>query len=170
MFKEKELISSKKNFGNLSFIAETFQRCYLDHQSTENYFLNLINKNESEYSRYLYFYLSYLIQKNKFDESKDAISNIEYINSTLLLSQGKSWIEERNFENFQDVFSCQNHNHIIGEFLFLISNLYSSQDDFERSNFIYIYQIFLIQNLYLIYLWSQKIIILMRITKNLKKI
>ena len=66
------------------------------------------------------------------------ISNIEYINSTLLLSQGKSWIEERNFENFQDVFSCQNHNHIIGEFLFLISNLYSSQDDFERSNF-YLY-------------------------------
>ena len=138
VFKEKELISSKKNFGNLSFIAETFQRCYLDHQSTENYFLNLINKNESDYSRYLYFYLSYLIQKNKLDELNDVISNIEYINSTLLLSQGKSWIEERNFGNFQNVFSCQNHNHIIGEFLFLISNLYSSQDDFERSNF-YLY-------------------------------
>ncbi len=138
VFKEKKIISSKKNFGNLSFIAETFQRCYLDDKSTESYFLNLINKNEADYSRYLYFYLGYLAQKNKFDELKDTISDIEYINSTLLLSQGKSWIEGGNFQNFQKVFSCQNHNHIISEFLFLISNLYSSQDDFERSNF-YLY-------------------------------
>ncbi len=138
VFKEKKLINTKKNFGNLSFIAETFQRCYLDDPSTENYFLNLVNKNEADYSRYLYFYLSYLVQKNQFKELKDIISNIEYINSTLLLSQGKSWIESKNFKNFQNVFSCQNHNHIISEFLFLISNLYSSQDDFERSNF-YLY-------------------------------
>ena len=138
VFKEKKLISSKKNFGNLSFIAETFQRCYLDDPSTKNYFLNLVNKNEADYSRYLYFYLSYLVQQKKYDELNDIISDIEYINSTLLLSQGKSWIEDRNFENFQYVFSCQNHNHIISEFLFLISNLYSSQDDFERSNF-YLY-------------------------------
>ena len=138
VFKEKKLINTKKNFGNLSFIAETFQRCYLDDPSTENYFLNLVNKNEADYSRYLYFYLSYLVQKNQFKGLKDIVSNIEYINSTLLLSQGKSWIESKNFKNFQNVFSCQNHNHIISEFLFLISNLYSSQDDFERSNF-YLY-------------------------------
>ena len=34
-----------------------------------------------------------------------------------------------------EVFSCKNFNDIISEFLFLISNLYSSQDDFEKSNF-----------------------------------
>ncbi len=135
VFKEKKLVSSKNNFGNLSYISETFQRCYLDDLSTENFFLNLINKNEADYSRYLYFYLSYLVQKNRHDELQENISNIEYINSTLLLSQGKSWIEEKKLENFKKVFSCQNHNHIIGEFLFLISNLYSSQDDFERSNY-----------------------------------
>ena len=56
----------------------------------------------------------------------------------MLLSQGKSWIEKKNFKSFHNVFSCQNHNHIISEFLFLISNLYSSQDNFERSNF-YLY-------------------------------
>ena len=36
---------------------------------------------------------------------------------------------------FSEVFSCKNHNDIIGEFLFLISNLYSSQNEFEKSNF-----------------------------------
>ena len=41
--KEKKLIDNKKNFGTLSVIAETFQRCYLDDTKTENYFMNLIN-------------------------------------------------------------------------------------------------------------------------------
>ncbi len=54
------------------------------------------------------------------------------------MSQGKSWIERENFKKFNEVFSCKNHNHILSEFLFLISNLYSSQDNFEKSNF-YLY-------------------------------
>ena len=135
VFKEKKIIDNKKNFGTLSLIAETFQRCYLGDLNTENYFSNLINKNEADYSRYIYFYLSYLIQNKKFEQAKIETNNINYINSTLLLSQGKSWIENENFDKFNQVFSCKNHNHIISEFLFLISNLYSSQDNFERSNF-----------------------------------
>ena len=135
VFKEKKIIDNKKNFGTLSLIAETFQRCYLGDSKTENYFSNLINKNEADYSRYIYFYLSYLIQNKRFEEAKIVINDINYINSTLLLSQGKNWIENENFEKFNQVFSCKNHNHILSEFLFLISNLYSSQDNFERSNF-----------------------------------
>ena len=134
-FKEKKLSKNKKNFGNLSFIAETFQRCYLDDPKTGNYFSNLINKNETDYTRYIYFYLSYLVQKDKLSEALEIVSEIDYINSTLLLSQGKSWLESQNYDKFKKVFSCQNHNQIIGEFLFLISNLYSSQDDFEKSNY-----------------------------------
>ena len=135
VFKEKKIVDNKKNFGTLSLIAETFQRCYLGDSKTENYFSNLINKNEADYSRYIYFYLSYLIQNKRFEEAKIVINDINYINSTLLLSQGKSWIENGNFEKFNQVFSCKNHNDILSEFLFLISNLYSSQDNFERSNF-----------------------------------
>ena len=135
VFKEKKIIDNKKNFGTLSLIAETFQRCYLGDSKTENYFSNLINKNKADYSRYIYFYLSYLIQNKRFEEAKIVINDINYINSTLLLSQGKSWIENGNFEKFNQVFSCKNHNHILSEFLFLISNLYSSQDNFDRSNF-----------------------------------
>ena len=138
VFKENKIINNKKKFGTLSLIAETFQRCYLNDLKTENYFLNLINNNEADYSRYVYFYLSYLIQNNNLEKAKIISSNINYINSTLLLSQGKNWIVKENFEKFNQVFSCQNHNHILSEFLFLISNLYSSQDNFERSNF-YLY-------------------------------
>ena len=60
---------------------------------------------------------------------------MDYINSTLLLSQGKRWIQNGEIEKLTRVFSCKNSSDIISEFLFLVSNLYSSQDNFEKSNF-----------------------------------
>ena len=53
----------------------------------------------------------------------------------MLLSQGKSWVDDNKFKKFNKIFSCKNYNDVIGEFLFLISNIYSSQDEFEKSNF-----------------------------------
>ena len=38
-------------------------------------------------------------------------------------------------KNLKKFFHVKIHNDIIAEFLFLISNLYSSQDNFEKSNF-----------------------------------
>ena len=135
VFKEKKILDNKKNFGKLSIISETFQRCYLNDQKTESYFSGLISDDDGDYTRYIFFYLSYLIENNRLDEAKRIIGNIDYINSTLLISQGKNWIESNRPEKLIEVFSCKNFNDIISEFLFLISNLYSSQDDFEKSNF-----------------------------------
>ena len=135
VFKEKKFLNNKKNLGKLSIISETFQRCYLGDNATDTYFLNLINDSEADYTRYIFFYLSYLIENNRIEEAKRIIENLDYINTTLLLSQGKSWIQNHNTEKLTSVFSCKNSNDVIGEFLFLISNLYSSQDNFEKSNF-----------------------------------
>ena len=135
MFQENKIPANKKNYGNISLIAETFQRCYLNDEKTDNFFLNLINNQETDYTRYTFFYLSYLIENNNFTEAINITKDIDYINSTLLLSQGKYWIEEKNFNKFSDVFSCKNHNDILSEFLFLVSNLYSSDDNYEKSNF-----------------------------------
>ena len=135
LFKEKKFLDKKKNFGKLSIISETFQRCYLKDQKTENYFLNLINDPESDFTRYIYFYVSFLIENNELLKAKKITDDLEFINATLLLSQGKSWVENKDFDKFNKVFSCRNHNDLIAEFLFLISNLFSSQDNFEMSNF-----------------------------------
>jgi len=134
-FKNKKLLPNKKNFGNLSLIAEAFQRCYYNDQRTSSFFLNLINSQQGDYSRYIFFYINYLIQNKEFDQAKSVIDQIDYIGSTLLLTQTKSWIDNNKFKSFEKIFSCKNHNDIISEFLFLISNLYSSQDNFEKSNF-----------------------------------
>ncbi len=135
VFKEKNFLNDKKNLGKLSIISDTFQRCYLGDPKTDEYFSNLINNNESDFTRYIYFYLSYLIENDRLEEAKNITQEIEFINTTLLLSQGKSWIENENAQKLNEVFSCKNHNDLISEFLFLISNLYSSEDNFKKSNF-----------------------------------
>ena len=135
VFKEKKFLNDKKNLGKLSIISDTFQRCYLGDPKTDEYFSNLIDNNESDFTRYIYFYLSYLIENDRLEEAKNITQEIKFINTTLLLSQGKSWIENENAQKLNEVFSCKNHNDLISEFLFLISNLYSSEDNFEKSNF-----------------------------------
>ena len=135
VFKENKILESKENFGNFTLINETFQRCYLADKQTDSLFSNLINNSQADYSRYIYFYLTYLIENNKLEEAETITNDLDYIDSTLLLSQGKSWVEGREFKKFNKIFSCKNYNDVIGEFLFLISNIYSSQDEFEKSNF-----------------------------------
>ena len=134
-FKNKQTPSDKKNFGNISIINQAFQRCYLKKDSTRSSFLNLMNNPDGDYSRYIFFYINYLIENNQLDEAKAVTNQLKYINSTLLLAQSKSWVENKKFNEFSKIFSCNNHNDIIGEFLFLISNLYSSQDEIIKSNF-----------------------------------
>ena len=136
VFKEKRISAEKQNFGNLTLITNTFQRCYLNDINTEDYFLKLTDKNNQiDYSRYIYFYLTYLIENNELQKAKEITKDINFLGSTILLSQGKAWIDQNNFSNFKKFFSCKNHNDLISEFLFLISNLYSSQDRFVESNF-----------------------------------
>jgi len=134
-FKNKKILSNKQNFGNLSLISQMFQRCYLKENNTGAFFVNLINNQQGDYSRYIFFYINYLIENKKIEEAKEIAGQLEYINSTLLLSQSRSWIENGKFKEFNKIFSCSNHNDVVSEFLFLVSNLYSSQDDFENSNF-----------------------------------
>ena len=140
-FEENKILDTKNNFGNFSFINEVFQRCYLGDKNIKTYFKNLINNKDNDrvedanYSRYTFFYINYLIENNKYQEAKELADNLEYLNSSLLISQGKKWIENQELEKFKKVFSCKNSNDIVGEFFFLIANLYSSQEDYEKSNF-----------------------------------
>jgi tetratricopeptide (TPR) repeat protein len=136
VFEENQILKTNKIFGNLSFINEVFQRCYLGDKNTQTYFISLINdSNDTDYSRYIYFNISYLIENKRFEEVKAITNQIDYLNSSLLISQGKKWVEGKKLDEFNKIFSCKNHNDIVSEFFFLIANLYSSQDNYEKSNF-----------------------------------
>jgi tetratricopeptide (TPR) repeat protein len=141
VFEENKISKKKIEFGNFSLINEIFQRCYLNDQNTKKYFENLINNKDNvrardgDFSRYIFFYISYLIENDRNEEVKNITNNIDYLNSSLLISQGKKWIEDQKSEEFKKVFSCKNPEDIVSELLFLVATLYSSQNNYEKSNF-----------------------------------
>ena len=72
VFEENKISKTKNKFGNFSFINEVFQRCYLKDKNTKTYFNNLINsQNDTDYSRYIFFYLNYLIENDEYEEAKN---------------------------------------------------------------------------------------------------
>ena len=136
VFEENKISKTKNKFGNFSLINLAFQRCYLSDENTKTYFKQLFtSQNEADYSRYIFFYLNYLIENGEYEEAKNISYNLDYLNSSLLISQGKKWIEDENLEEFKKIFSCNRTTDIVSEFFFLVSNLYSSQDNYEKSNF-----------------------------------
>jgi tetratricopeptide (TPR) repeat protein len=135
VFEENKISKVKNKYGNFSFINEVFQRCYLNDKNTKTYFDNLINSQNEDYSRYIFFYINYLIENDGYDEAKNVTENLDYFNTPLLVAQGKKWVDDKKFEEFKKIFSCTNTNDIVSEFFFLISNLYSSQTNYEKSNF-----------------------------------
>ena len=135
LFKNKKLQYSTSDFGKLSLIVSAFQNCYLNSNKTDSHFLNLINSAEGDYSRYLFFYLSNVIENKDYKTAQQISKTIEPFSSTLLISQSKKWIDNENYKKFSKHFSCQNENDLLSEFFFLISNLYSSQNIIETSNF-----------------------------------
>ncbi len=134
-FENKKIIKQKSNYKNLDNLNLTFIKCYLKDSQTSQSFEKLINSSSVDYSRYLFFYISHLIENNNFSKIKNIAKNIDDFNSTLLVLQTKIWVENNQFENFSKIFSCNNEKDILAEFFFLIANLYSNENNLQKSNF-----------------------------------
>ena len=134
-FENKKIIQKKSSYQNLSNLHKAFINCYLNSNETNKSFKILINSEKVDYSRYLFFYITYLIENNKIIEAKNLINKFDEFNSILLVLQSKIWLEKNELNNFTKIFSCKNENDLLAEFFFLIANLYSTQEDLETSNF-----------------------------------
>ncbi len=136
LFQNKKINYKNNNkYGRLSQITNAFQNCYLDTDKTKSLFINLVNANEGDYSRYLFFYLQKILEDNDYQTAKQISSRIDPITNGLLIVQTKNWIESSDFNKFKDLFSCKNEKHLLSEFFFLIANLYSAEEDYIKSNF-----------------------------------
>ena len=135
LFLEKKIHKIKGDFGRLNLITESFQQCYLNNKKSIQYFKALIENEEKDYSRYLFFYFLNLIENSDFNTAKDISSRINTLNSSLIVFQSKKWIDNGEFSNFSKFFSCDNPSDLLSEFFFLVSNLYSSQEIYGKSNF-----------------------------------
>ena len=135
LFLEKKIYKTKSDFGRLNLITESFQQCYLNNRKSVQYFKVLLENDEKDYSRYLFFYLLNLIENEDFKTIKEISSKINTLKSSLIVFQSKKWIDSGKFSNFKEFFSCENPRDLLSEFFFLVSNLYSAQELYSKSNF-----------------------------------
>ena len=135
LFLNRKIPQTNNNLGKLSLVNKAFQECYLGTGKDENYFLNLINSEDGDYSRYIYFYLNNLINSKDYITAKNLALTINEVESNLLILQSKKWIQKKEYEKFSNYFSCKSESDIIAEFFFIIANLYSSQEEYDKSNY-----------------------------------
>ena len=135
VFENKKKAPVRKNLGDLGFINLVFHSCYLGENKLENYFENLLNKTQLDYTRYIFFYINYLISEGEYKKAKDITDRADIINSNLLILQTKNWIDTGQFRKISSIFSCKNETDILSEFFYLIASLYSSEEDYKKSNF-----------------------------------
>ena len=134
LFLKKEAVEDNK-YGVLSLISNAFQNCYLNSSKTNSYFESLLNSSDGDYSRYMYFYFSNLIENKDIKKAIEVSKRIEPLGDSILLHQIKDWIDNDNFSKFKNHFSCKNENDILAEIFYLVSNLFSTQEIFDQSNF-----------------------------------
>ena len=135
VFKKKKKKKLNKELGDLGFINLTFQNCYLEDNKTGSYFENLFDKTQLDYSRYAYFYVNHLISNGEYKKAKSITDSIDVINSNLLILQTKNWINTKKYKQIVKLFSCKNENDILSEFFYLIASIYSSEEEYKKSNF-----------------------------------
>jgi len=124
------------HYGNLKKIQNSFLQCYFDTPNVQSSYEELINKDESNFPRYHFFLVNYLLYKNKNLEAKELIKVATKLNnSNLLIRQTEKFLSKGDNKKIKKLFNCENPKHVLAEFFYVLANLYSTQNDYKSSNF-----------------------------------
>ena len=130
------LIEIKKideRFENLKKIQNIFLNCYFDSPNTENLYKELISNKKTDFSRYNYFYASFMGNSGKTNEAKQIVNSaLKSYPRNLKLNQFKADLNEN--KNIS-IFNCKNEAHVSAEILYITANALSSQSIYTLSNF-----------------------------------
>ena len=128
--------SSNINSSSLKKIQNIFLHCFYDSVKTQSLYENLILDEKIDFSRYNYFYASFLGKKNKFKEEKKVINlALKQYPRNLLLKHYKTHLFEKKDKRFKSNFNCQNQTNVVAEILYIAANALSSQSIYKMSNF-----------------------------------
>ena len=130
---QEKINSIDSRFENLKKIQNIFLHCFYRSKKADYYFENLSSNKDVDFSRYSYFYASYLFNEGKMMQAKKVINNsIKLYPRNLLLNQYKLDLEDKKFKSN---FDCQNLSNIIAEIFYITANALSSQRVYDLSNF-----------------------------------
>ena len=130
---EKKINEINLKYKNLKRIQNAFLHCYYDTKKTEEFFEKLRLSNDTDFSRYSYFYLVHLFEKGKFDKiNKILKSSLEKYPRNLLLNQFK--IDYKN-DRYKVDFNCKDPTHVIAEVFYIVASALSTQSLYNFSTF-----------------------------------
>jgi tetratricopeptide (TPR) repeat protein len=128
-----ELKKLDERFKNLKKIQRVFLNCYFNSLNTNNLFEELISNKKIDFSRYNYFYASFLANSGETNVAKKIVNSaLKLYPRNLLLNQYKL---DLNLGNNTSGFDCKNKEHVIAEILYVTSNALSSQLIYPLSDF-----------------------------------
>ena len=124
------------SYHHLKRTQDIFLQCYFDIDSVQNYLEELIDDKDYNFSRYNFFLINYLLSKNKTAEAQQVIQNSRKKHrSNLLLKQTEFFFLNSERKKIRNFFNCKNPKDSLAEFFYVIANLYSSEEDYKKSNF-----------------------------------
>jgi len=133
-FKFLEKIPS--SYHHLVKTQNSFLQCYFDTKITHESYKELIKNEEYDFSRYNFFLINYLLFEDRFTEAKKIINDSrKESSSNLLLKQTENFFINGNIEKIKSFFNCKEPKDSLAEFFYVIANLYSSEEDYQLSNF-----------------------------------
>ena len=143
---KNKIDSIDPRFENLKDIQSAFLHCYYKHKNINFFFEKLALNQEIDFSRYNYFYATYLSNIGKIDQAKKIVnSSLKLYPRNLILNQYKLDLDNGKYENN---FNCQNISHVVAEIFYITANALSSQEIYTFSNFYLNLSKFLNNNFY----------------------
>ena len=128
--------SMDSRYMNLKKINKMFLNCYFETPNLEANYQRLINDDATDFSRYTFFYVDYLLKKNNYQKANSILNNqLQNTPRNLLLNQLKGDIEINKKNLLQNNFNCKNISHIVAEIFYITANALSSQSLYALSNF-----------------------------------
>ena len=132
----KFLEKIQRRYQHLKKTQNVFLQCYFDDSKTQKSLEELIADEDYNFSRYNFFLINYLLSKNKTKEAKTTIQNSrKKYSSNLLLKQTENLFLNNENKKIRNFFNCKNPKDSLAEFFYVIANLYSSERDYQLSNF-----------------------------------
>tara|TARA_B100001540_G_C15810399_1_gene644253 strand:- start:1685 stop:3379 length:1695 start_codon:yes stop_codon:yes gene_type:complete len=124
-----------KRFNNIKKIQTTLAKCYFNSLETNSSFMNLISDQNTDFSRYSFFYANFLKKNSQTNKALEIVDlSLKTVPRNLILLQLKEDIKN-NSNFFFNEFDCRNLTNVAAEILYILANALSSQSSYTLSNF-----------------------------------
>ena len=122
-----------QRFDNIIKIQKIFLHCYFDSPETKYLFKEITSDQNTDFSRYNYFYALYISTAESTKNAKEIVNTaLKLYPRNLLINQFK--INLKDNKNFS-LFNCKKKEHVVAELLYITANALSSQSIYSLSNF-----------------------------------